>query len=196
MASGLRTSRNGWTGRARFARALVLILAAFVAGVVSSCGGTTTTVLKTTPRSQPSTITLPAASAAARAQYIAQADRICFSYRDRAVHFQHRLSELAKKPASTQNDRKAATVTHKAAQLLSEVLDRLSKLSRPPGDEDAIRAYFEATRQEIDLVEAEASALQDLDASRVKRLNDRVASAIDKVKKIADGYGFRVCGSA
>jgi hypothetical protein len=172
------------------------LLSLVAVGVVSGCGGTTTTVRKPTQTTQASTITLPAASASARAQYVARADRICFSYRGRAAHFQDRLSELADTPASTENEQKAAEVMRNVAQLLSEVLHKLSRLSPPPGDEPAIRAYFNATRDEIDLVKEQASALEELDASRAQFLNARLRTAIDKVKQIARGYGFRVCGAA
>jgi len=164
--------------------------------VVTGCGGGTTTVAKTTQTSHASTITLPAESAAARARYIARADRICFRHRGRAAHFQHQLARLADAPSSTENDRKAATVMRNAGQLLSEVLDLLGRLSPPPGDEAAIRAYFDAMRQEIDLVNKEARALEALDASRVRHLDSQLRNAISEVKQIARGYGFRACGSA
>jgi hypothetical protein len=83
-----------------------------------------------------------------------------------------------------------------AGQLLSEVLGMLGRLSPPPGDEAAIRAYFDATREEIDLVNKEARALEALDASRAQHLDSRLRKAISKVKQIAHGYGFRACGSA
>jgi len=83
-----------------------------------------------------------------------------------------------------------------AGQFLSEVLDMLGRLSPPPGDEAAIRAYFDAMRQEIDLVKKEASALEALDTDRVEHLDSQLRRAISEVRQIAHGYGFRVCGSA
>lgn len=40
----------------------------------------------------------------------------------------------------------------------------------------------------------EASALRDQDVKRVETLNAQLREAVDAVKKIAGGYGFRVCG--
>jgi hypothetical protein len=104
------------------------------------------------------------------------------------------LSELKNAPTAEINQ-KGAALWNQGAQLGSQEFAALRKLPPPPGDAAVLQSSFDAAQQSIDLLNQISSAIRDLDASMVETLSGQLDASSAKARGIAQGYGFKVCGS-
>ena len=174
---------------------LVIVLAVTAALVLAACGGDddgdTTTV--TTQESAES----PAEQAHAKEQFISEADEICTDYRAQLDPIDKEFDEVRNAPPSVANDRAGAELLDQAAELSSEEFDELQALTPPPGDEVVLDRYYQAASESMDVVSELAAVLRTPQdgLQEVERLNGELEARSSEAQGLAQGYGFKVCGS-
>jgi hypothetical protein len=161
--------------------------------LLAACGsGGTKTVVPTPTASGPQP---PAPPAKSKADYITQADRICSAAKPETTALQGQFSQIQNSPPSASKDQKEASLWDATVKHLSGTYDQLRALTPPPQDTAVIKSYLDSAKQVIDLVGQLATATRTSNASQAKTLLAQTQAAASRGKGIAQGYGFKVCGS-
>lgn len=180
----------------RYASAVASFLCA-VAVVITGCGSSS----KTPPPSAAATSasTTPAASAEpTKAQFIAQADRICReSSKSLAATDKRTTSAVrAEEAADTSAHRDSMARGFKDSVALARPgLDRLRGLAPPAEDRVVVAKYLSARDHQLTLADSFASALANNDASMVSTLATQLKEGKATLQGLAQGYGFKECSS-
>lgn len=123
-----------------------------------------------------------------KAEAIERGDEICAEYRERREEIE-RASE-----GTSDTDEQAELVRELAVEAES-VADQLDELAVPPEDEAVSDNYITIAREQIVLVRRAADALEDGDLADANALVESGQETAARLRGIAQGYGFKVCGS-
>lgn len=156
---------------------LISAVAAIAALLLGGCGG-----------SEGSEISVETGSLT-KAQFIEKAEAICDEGDER---FQDELSDFLRRNSdlgSSRSEREATAeelVDTIYLPIQEEQIDRITALGAPSGDQEEIAAILEAFREGLE--EAESHPLRFVRAASVTYL------PFDRATKLAEAYGFTVCG--
>ncbi len=162
------------------ARHRVLCGVACVVGL-ASCGGDSASDDPSTAAESPS------AKALSKAQVIERGDTACRDFRRRSDPLLEGIENL---PLGQQADR-----LRRAADLSSETADTLDGLQAPPGDAATIERYVAKAREQLIVLRRAADSLGDGDTAEARALIDSSEETAAELRGLAQGYGFKVCGS-
>jgi len=124
---------------------------------------------------------------------------VCRAAVDSLKHRQKKIDTAAR--AEQVNDT-AANRTVLAAALRAEVgraqpqLDQLRALTPPPSDRVVIAKYLAGVAGQVTLVDQLATAIDNNDSPTFKVVSQRLTVGKAEVRGLAQGYGFKICGSA
>lgn len=162
MTSGSERGRPG--GRPRFAAVAVAALAA--AAIAVGCGGD------------------DEATADARADYIAQADKICA---ETSARVDAELKRRQQRVGTDVATGKEVVEFYEEVTIpeLERMYKQIGELTPPPGEEDQIEAILDAGEEAI-------SAGKENPKNLAKPAGD--GNPFDEVNGLEQDYGFKVCG--
>lgn len=153
------------------------------------CGSSSTVTVTTTKTTTPPVPT--------KDEFIAKADAICKEANANTVA----KNEVAAAQTALQANETPATRTRLSnamrtyATELRASQDKLRALESPPADRVTINKWLDATSTQIFLWEGLASAIERNEASRAHVLYGEAESNVNTAKGLAQGYGFKECGS-
>jgi len=136
---------------------------------------------------------------ATRSQYISEGDAVCRAAVDSLKHRQRKIDAAVR--AEQVNDT-AANRAVLAAALRAEVgraqpqLDQLRALTPPPSDKVVIAKYLAGVAGQVTLVDQLATAIDTNDIPTFKVVSQQLTVGKAAVRGLAQGYGFKICGSA
>jgi hypothetical protein len=151
------------------------------------CGGSSTTTSVQTVTSN------GAQGAPTKAEYIKEADAICTQFRADTKDLFDEIQQF--QVTSTEDLHKLADLIRQGVPKLQEEAARLRQLQPPGGDEAIINNYLSTGESAVSLLSDTADAADHADVSRLRELGPELTSLSDKAQGIAQGYGFKVCGS-
>jgi hypothetical protein len=161
---------------------VLAVAAAFVAAwIFSGCGSSSGTTVSATDKSSESTAAEIPPGPLTKAEYLKHADEICrkgLAKKEEAVLAAAKLAAESNKPPSPQALEKVATVV--ILPTYSEVLEQISQLSPPKGDEARIENILQ--KYEANLEAAEANPLKATQKNMFREANDA-----------GDAYGIESC---
>jgi hypothetical protein len=166
-------------------RRAALAAAATASVVVAGCGGGGgKSATGTRQSTQTSTARGPALS---RAEFIAQGDRLCQSYRAQV--------RAIPNPSASPSVSETLTYLRALAIATSRLLTQFRALTPPTGDEAVVNNYLNAMGGQIQLTTRAADALTNGNATAAQADLQALQQAGPRVRALAQGYGFKVCGS-
>jgi hypothetical protein len=123
-----------------------------------------------------------------KAEFIEQADELCTDFREKS-------DELAAEAETTSDTGRQAEIWRELADEAQATGEEFEQLPVPAGDQAIIDRYLSASRDQIGVLRQIAEALDDGDTTSVTTLLDSGRRSGARVQGIAQGYGFKVCGS-
>jgi hypothetical protein len=157
---------------------------------IAACGGGSDT---TTAPTQ--TVTAQKQGPApTKAEFIKEADALCQQSRDEAASLGQQIQDLPD-PTSTEDLHESADLFREYAGILEQQAQALRQLEPPPGDEAIINNWLSTAESSLSLFRDLADAYDSGDEQEARFLNSEVGSRADQARGIAQGYGFKVCGS-
>jgi len=150
---------------------------------VAACGGDDSNGGRSGGGSQRDTATGPT-----KAGFIEKADQVCKRYRKRTAELERQLK-------STSDSARQAAILQRLADESEGVVDAFDELGVPPGDAEVLGQYKKTGREQIGLVRRAAEALADGDTATASTLIKSGQETGGRQRGIAQGYGFKVCGS-
>jgi hypothetical protein len=79
--------------------------------------------------------------------------------------------------------------------LSEDTLRKFEKLRPPPANTDVIDGYLDAERRQIAALRQVSKAAADEDRAAVERSVAQIRDTGRRARGLAQGYGFKVCGS-
>lgn len=181
-----------------FARAAALALIATLApacGGEGGTGGPTGAVAETGTVATEAAATTEGGSAAERADYIARADAMCAEVgaSKEGQELSTSLDELRETPQTDPSfDDKAAAHFRKVLRLAHRFRDEFAALPPPRDDEAQVREFLNASDEATEHLEDVIAALE---SGRDPRPTlEAYGAAIAKASRLAEAYGFQICG--
>jgi hypothetical protein len=172
-------------GSARIRIRLTVTCLAALSFVGVGCGGGDT-------ESPPETVEeTPAAPS--RTEFIGQVDAICQKYATENDALNDRLTQL-ERGFSESDFEEGADLFREVADVTEEQFDRMKEVE-PPEDAKAFRRYLSVATASIPLVRRVANQLDAGDLETVSVLSEKVSANSAKARRLAQSYGFRVCGA-
>ena len=169
---------------------LILGLAAMLA--IAGCGGGNTTTHTDTQ-----TVTTGKGSTPTRSEFIKQADAICANYRPKAARLEREIQDIGQ-PQNVEQLHRVADLYRQLAAGVARQAEKLRKLTPPAGDESIIDNWLSTGQTTTSLARDFADAIdaaKGTNGSRLRSLAKQISAYSSKARGIAQGYGFKVCGS-
>jgi hypothetical protein len=175
-------------GRLSFLFAFLALIAA-----VAGCGGGGSSTDETRPAEAPAQ-----SSEGAKEAFIEEADALCSDYQAKVAPIKAELEELEgeAEPESPENELALGEVLGEAIAEAEAELEALRELEPPPGDSATIEKMLGTAEEGNALGTEAAAALEEGDTSRFAELSKSVQSTNGRATRIAESYGFKVCGQA
>jgi len=123
-------------------------------------------------------------SALSKEEFIRRADNLCREFRSKSL--------AGANPQTFDELRRTIDEVLPPAQ---RTLKKFQRLKPPPGDERIIRSYLDAQRETLSLLRQLGDAAEAGDREAAERYADALRESGGRAKRIAQGYGFKVCGS-
>jgi hypothetical protein len=149
----------------RYERAMAIMVAIGVSLIVSACGGSSSTT-----------------SSLTKAQFIAQADRICEQTNEAQLAAVVSANKKGTGGDLSPAEKQKLMVTAGMVPVKEEAR-QISELGAPEGDEETVDEIAEGIEDGAGKVEAEGTV-------------DSVGTAFSSVNKIAAGYGLKSCAQS
>lgn len=160
--------------------------------LLAACGGSNSSSSASSPTATTS------ASALTKAQFITRADAICTRANAKLKSQQNVINAALKADQAndTATNRQAlGEAMNRGAQIASPLLDQLRALQPPASDRVVVAKYLSGVASQINLLQQFATAVENDDARGVKTISQQFAQGKASVRGLAQGYGFKVCGS-
>lgn len=130
---------------------------------------------------------------AARREFRAQANAIC-KQGNAAVRV---ITEAMKKAQRSGNPNKVyrdmASLTAQGAATFLSYVNQLDALTTPAADGDQIKAWIEAQRRQLVLVNTLSAAYKARDATKIATLSEQIDSLAQASNRFASSYGMQEC---
>ncbi|MFN2469250.1 MAG: hypothetical protein ABR521_14105 [Gaiellaceae bacterium] len=132
-----------------------------------------------------------------KAELITQGDAICTSYDARAKPIEERFPNVDPTSDETSEDdvRKFADPLDELNDLYSEQIGELRDLKAPEADEDLWDTALDNLQATLDALADFADAARDADREGIREAVEAGQKSSDAADKIAQDYGFKVCGA-
>jgi len=125
-----------------------------------------------------------------RAEAIERGDRLCKNFRERTAPLEQKLDETPESDA-----KKLADILREEAVLARKTVESFEALAPQAPAGDVLKDYAAKVREQLVLLERAADQIEEGDASDAQVLVDSGKEVAAELKGIAQGYGFKVCGS-
>lgn len=177
--------------------AYFLLIAALLAG----CGGgndepAASTQLPATSSSSAASSSPARPPEATRESYIKEADALC---KTKNADAKRRNETLGRKTADLTDDSEILsaikTDLREGYEFQRAYLADFRRISSPPGDAAILDKLSEAQDEQTALLGRLADAAESGDAERFTALNEEQDSVTTRYRGLAQGYGFKECGS-
>jgi hypothetical protein len=170
--------------------ALIAILA-LATSLAAGCGGGggSKTIVKTEPAAGVSV------HSPSKAQFITQMDAICSKFHSKLDPLKQQLNALNSEQPSRERDHKIASILGQASQIDADAFSELQQVKPPTGDEAIIQKYLDSGAQVIQFLGDASTAADQSDVGQFTTLMGQERAADNTGKGLAQGYGFKVCGS-
>lgn len=122
-----------------------------------------------------------------KAEFIERWDAICTENRKRV--------DAIREPGENASGEEQARALNELADAADDATTKLQRVERPPGDNSAIDQYLELGREQIGLVRRTAEAFDRGNTARADALIETGEASGGRLRGLAQGYGFKVCGS-
>jgi len=153
---------------------------------VAGCGGS----------SSPSTqATSTPAAAPTKAAFILQADAICKAHKTQEAPLESQLGALSNESDATAEST-GPPLMNKLATMAQSDLAQLQALPEPTGDQAVLTSAWNAQAKTIADLQNAAAALGNADLQGFQSDIAAGNTASAAASGIAQGYGFKVCGSS
>jgi hypothetical protein len=123
-----------------------------------------------------------------RQEVIARGDTLCKEFREDTERLLNRADRVA-------DPKEQAGILHRVADRGEKVADEFDSFDPPPGDARIIDRYVSVSREQLALLRRAADSLEQGDAQEAGTLLDSGQGKGAELRGIAQGYGFKVCGS-
>lgn len=123
-----------------------------------------------------------------KAEYIQRGDDLCREFRKTSDPVERQIRE-------TSDPSEQAGLLRRVADAFDRALKGFDALPKPRGDEDVLTRYLDTARENVVLVRRAADDLDEGKADEATSLLQNAVDASNKAEGIAQGYGFKVCGS-
>jgi len=123
-----------------------------------------------------------------KAEFIEQADDQCSDFREKS-------DALEAEYDRTSETERQAEIFRELANEAQATGEEIGQIPVPAGDEAIIERYLSAARDQVAVLRQIADALEEGDTVAVASLSQSGEASGAKVRGIAQGYGFKVCGS-
>lgn len=167
----------------------VLLLLAF-----AGCGGGGSDSSPSTT-TQTETVTVESGQPLSKADFIARADAICSAAKEEVDGLDGEIQELSDSASSSSDLAKLAGLFRKAADSTQGEVDQIRDLEPPSADQEIINQMLSTVDAEISQINEAADAVENSDEDELNVLGTQIKTTAAKAKGIAQGYGFKVCGS-
>jgi hypothetical protein len=171
------------------------VAALAIVGTLAGCGGSGTTTTTTT---QTETFTAQQHGAApTKAEYIQQVDAICSKYLSTGKSLTRQIQNIGQ-PQDLAQLHYLASLYRRAADHATQAYQQIRQVTPPAGDEQIIDNWLSTANTTISLTRDFANAVDSAkgtNGSRLRVLVKEIDANNEKAKGIAQGYGFKVCGS-
>lgn len=132
-----------------------------------------------------------AADSPTRQEFIRQADKLCGEYDRRTAPFDEDYADARRSGDTAKAADAIEGVTHAATDHLA----KLRALEPPPDDRVPIGKYLDVAAEQIGLGRRLADAIRGGDGTRAEALADELRRGGERAEGLAQGYGFKECGS-
>jgi hypothetical protein len=167
-----------------------LFAAALLGTSLAACGGSSSPTT--------STVTVQQAAGLSKAQFISQADAICQSASDESKSLKERYGKL-QAGITFENESsqypKLGELIQEISEITSNEVEQIRGLEPPNADRKTITKMLALVDSEVSLVEGMASDFASDNTEDAKTLLEQAKPIKAKAQGIAQGYGFKVCGS-
>jgi hypothetical protein len=157
---------------------LVVALVLFVGLAIAGCGG-----------GGPKT----SGDSPSKAEYIAQADRICETAQTKRERLESLVADLA--PITPDETHRVAQLLRRAGDELTLEVKSLRALRPPAAGARTPGSLLSILDDQITHLDGWADAYDDRNARRIRSFQARIADDTAKASAIAQHYGFQVCGN-
>ena len=131
------------------------------------------------------------AAALSKPEFVERADAICMEARA-AVK---RHEDAARAAARDEDAEAVADALNGTAEEADEQVDRLRAVTPPRGDEEIVDRYLTGIEDQIAVLRRAADAAERNDTSALNTLLQENQRASGEIRGLAQGYGFKECGS-
>jgi hypothetical protein len=181
--------------RAVFVRLAVILASLALIAAVAGCGGGGSSSSATTSTTSGQT---EESGGVSKATFIKEGDAICTEYQAEVAPIKAELEELegVKEPESPANLKKLGGLLNEALAGAETELESLRGLEPPAADEATIEKMVDTAEEGNGLAGEGASALEEGDVQRFGALVGEGEAINARATKLAESYGFKVCGQA
>lgn len=135
-----------------------------------------------------------------KAEYIAQVDRICKREQAKRPALERAFARARDRVRKARGRRakmtRLAAAYDEADRTQSRALDDLKDIERPDGEagEEAER-FIKANEQDVEVIRRLRDALEQGNVGAIQQIQLQANARRGETKRIAQDYGFEVCGS-
>jgi hypothetical protein len=133
-----------------------------------------------------------------KATFIEEADAVCSRYKAerKPIEAEIETVESSGDPESPKNLRRLGELLNEALVAAEGELASLRELQPPQADEATVEKMLDTAEEGHGLGAEAADALEAGQVSRFGELRQEVQAINDRAKRMAESYGFKVCGQA
>jgi hypothetical protein len=161
--------------------------------VMAGCGGSSGTT-----SSGSSSSARTSAPALTKSEFISQADAICGQAKVKGKAEVDAVNAAVKAEQgndSAANRQALGNALNREIQVAKPVLDQLRALQPPPGDRVVIAKYLGAVASNISLAQQFVTAVESDESQAMQTISQQINQGTSTADGLAQGYGFKVCGS-
>ena len=165
----------------------VLALSLLVAG----CGGGSDS-----SSTETQTVTVAGTQALSKDELIQQGDAICKSAREKIDGLNAEIQEISKTASNSGDDlNQLADLYREGAATTQGEADQIRQLKPPAADQEIISQMLSAVDAGVGQLNEAADAVEADNTDQMSVVGSQLKTTAAKTKGIAQGYGFKVCGS-
>jgi hypothetical protein len=172
----------------KFSRPLFALCAVALIVLVAGCGGGSSS-------SSSSSASSRSGGEVTKAEFIEEADSICRSNRSAVDQFEKEAEEAIAEGESPKAIVEVADLIREVQPVLETEVNELTELEPPSADSAIIDQLFTSVEEQAEQTGELADALEAGENSKAREIEKEDEQANAKNRGIAQGYGFKACGS-